>query len=415
MAFQISGSASREDCTIVVSPSKSISNRLLLIQALCGESMDIRNLATADDTLLLQKLLNSKSDELNAKNAGTVFRFLSAYLSIQLRTVTLTGSERMFRRPIGPLVDALNSLGAHISYISEKGFPPLKIEGRRISGGKVMINSEMSSQFVSALLLIAPLFENGLDLRLVGKQASKPYIHMTLELMKRHCVQSEWIGDQIRVQHQKYTGGVEEVEGDWSSASFWFLLCALSPGRNFTLNNLSESTLQGDAIIAKWMQKLGVRNRYEKDKVILWRDVFSNASQQTFLHFDFKDCPDLFPVMLVSCAALGFEAKFSSLQNLRLKESDRLTVMLHELSKCNFQYRYDESKDELYFPSQKLSPPKLEFSTHNDHRIAMALAPLSLLFDKIEMDDISVVQKSYPEYWQELEKIGFRVQQLNQN
>lgn len=413
MPFLISGSQIQETCRIKLTSSKSISNRLLMIQALSKEPVTLHNLATADDTVLLNSLLKGDQKELDARDAGTVFRFLVAYLAIQPGIHVLKGSKRMNERPVGPLVNALNQLGANITFLGVPGFPPLQIEGKNIAGGIVSIDAGISSQFISALLMIAPLLEEGLQIRLEGEIVSMPYIQMTLDLMSSLGVQAQRKGNEIHVPHQSYQGKEMIVETDWSSASFWYLISALSPGRVFFLEGLQADTLQGDSQVSEWMKSLGVETVFEKDGAKIVSQGFSSWSQTAPFHFDFKNCPDLFPPMLVACAALSAEARFSSLTNLKHKESDRLSVLLGELGKCGLKYQLNDAEDEMLLPNQKLSPPDRTFHTHQDHRIAMALAPLAQIFGTVKLDDISVVQKSYPEFWNQLSSSGFSVQKIS--
>ncbi|HRH66966.1 MAG TPA: 3-phosphoshikimate 1-carboxyvinyltransferase [Bacteroidia bacterium] len=412
MPFQISGTSSSEPCAVKLTSSKSISNRFLLVRALCKEPFSIHNLATAEDTVLLEDLLMSEAREFDAKDAGTVFRFLLAYLSIRPGTFVLKGTKRMNERPVGPLMNALNSLGANITCLGQQGFPPLKIEGATFRGGHVKIEAGTSSQFISALLMIAPVLEEGLKIQLEGEVVSAPYIKMTVEVMSLFGVDAVWNGNEIHVPHSEYRATAVSVEADWSSAAFWYLISALSPNRKIFLEGLQQSSIQGDSKIAEWMSLLGVKTVFDEAGATLVSNGYSSWSQTAPLQFDFNDCPDLFPPMLVSCAALNAEAKFTSLQNLKHKESDRLTVLLHELGKCGMRFTLDTDQRELLIPNQKLSPPGRVFQSHGDHRVAMALAPLAQIFGSITMDTIAVVQKSYPEFWNQLVGAGFAIRKI---
>ena len=412
MPFQLTGTNSQDLCTVKLPTSKSISNRLLFIRALSKETFAIRGLSAAEDTILLNELLSSHKSEVNAKDAGTVYRFLAAYYSCIPGTHILKGTKRMHERPIGPLVDALNLLGANITYLGEKGFPPLSIEGTTLRGGKVSVDASISSQFISALLMIAPTLEDGLTVQMEGEIASASYIRMTLDLMSLMGVESEWIRNEIRIPQRAYSPSEVDVEPDWSSAAFWYLLSALSPGRTFFLEGLHQSKLQGDSVIADWMKLLGVDSVFEENGVTLLSHGYSSWSQHAALQFDFKDCPDLFPPMLVACAALGVEAKLTSLQNLIHKESNRLDVLLKELGKCGLKYTLVDDQHSLILQKQKLSPPDRIFETHQDHRVAMALAPLSQIFGNVSLNEIAVVQKSYPEFWTQLSAAGFLMNKI---
>jgi 3-phosphoshikimate 1-carboxyvinyltransferase len=387
-------------------PSKSIYNRALIIRALCGEDFKISPAASANDSLLLEKLLKSNASVIDAEDAGTTFRFLTAYLSQRPGEWLLTGTERMKQRPIEILVNSLRQLGADISYGEKKNFPPLKIRGKKLKGGRIDIDGSVSSQFISALLLIAPTLEGGLQLNLKGEVFSSSYIEMTLRLMKEFGVHSDWSGSVITVEEQKYFDKDFFVEADWSAASYWYEVAALSEEADITLVGLNENSVQGDSAISKIMEQFGVETEFIESGVRISKQ--SNVNTPKVFLYNFKSCPDLVQTMAVTCAALGTEAAMSGIENLRIKETNRLHALYIEFKKLGLETRITPSH--FYLPGSSLhTVSNYKFETYDDHRMAMSLAPLALKLGVIEIENAEVVKKSYPEFWNDLSSAGFEV------
>jgi 3-phosphoshikimate 1-carboxyvinyltransferase len=388
--------------TIALTPSKSITNRVLIIQALSANKFEIKNPATANDSLILRKILTDRPSYVDIEDAGTACRFLTAYLCCQQGGFLLTGSDRMKKRPIGSLVTALKDIGADILYEEKADYLPLRINGKKLHGEKVIVDASASSQFVSALMLIAPTVENGLSIEPLGKVASEPYVHMTAGIMRSFGVEVFLQENIIRIDRQKYLVKDFTVENDWSSASFWYIMAALSSSAEFKLEGLFQNSIQGDSIIVKIMEQFGIRSQFYDGGVICRK---THSTELTHLKYDFSDCPDLVIPVAVVCAASKVFAEFSGVKNLRLKESDRLAVIKSELEKAG-------SKVEVGEDSLKIIPGELiegvTIESHNDHRIAMAFAALSMKVE-ISIDDENVVRKSYPEFWQQCAQIGLKI------
>lgn len=401
---------------ITLPSSKSISNRLLIIQALCEENFQVENLSLAHDTVLMKELLieihknellgrKSHVMELDAENAGTVFRFITAFLAAKPGVFMLDGDARMRERPVGELVDALNKLGADIEYTAVKSYPPINIKGKILKGGEVEINAGISSQFVSALLMIAPTMVEGLTIQLKGSISSKPYIKMTISLMEQFGANVEWINNTLKVAGQAYSSGNISVEGDWSAASYWYLMAAFSEEVNLVLEGLQKDSIQGDAVIADVFKNFGVETVFIENGIRLSKSKYRLKN----FKFDFTNYPDLVQAVAVCCAGLNIPARFSGLHSLKIKETDRLSALKNELSKLGniVEVRGDElnilpSGTNIFTSGQNLT-----FKTYNDHRMAMALAPLSILFPEIIIEDPAVVSKSYPGFWDDMQKLGF--------
>jgi 3-phosphoshikimate 1-carboxyvinyltransferase len=383
--------------------SKSEANRALIIAALAGGKSDLQNLSEANDTQLLQRLLQSDADTIDAEDAGTVMRFLTAYYAVTGQQKTLTGTDRMCQRPIKVLVDALRELGAGITYLGEEGYPPLQIGGFTGSGKKhLKVRSDISSQYISALLMVAPLLPEGLELELEGKIGSRPYIEMTLALMKQFGVEARFEGNTITVPRQAYQPATFAVESDWSAASYWYSMAALAKEADIMLLGLREDSHQGDKAIVEIMRRLGVYTEFKPEGVRLTK---KHAEKR--LTYDFSNCPDLAQTVVALCAALGVTLEMTGLESLRIKETDRIQALqievlgmgssLEEITPGVFQMK----------PSL-LQRPELCFRTYQDHRMAMAFAPIALL-QPIQIQDPEVVRKSYPRFWEDLEQMGFEV------
>ncbi|NLN95493.1 MAG: 3-phosphoshikimate 1-carboxyvinyltransferase [Bacteroidales bacterium] len=397
--------------------SKSISNRLLIMQYLSNSRIRINNLSKADDTVLMRHLLKKVKANidtgnsenvclLNCENAGTVLRFLLALLSSQSGKWLLTGSERMKQRPVGSLVRALKTLGANIEYDDLQGFPPVKISGKNLTGNSVTIDASQSSQYITALMMIAPILEKGLTIRLENEIASQPYIEMTKTLMIKAGIDIKTEGRNILISRGSYKSGVYYVEPDWSAASYWYEAVALTPGSEIMLDDLSGDSVQGDAILINIFNALGVKTR-QTDNGIVIQNI--NKAVQDF-EFDFTNYPDLAPAVAATCTALNIEARLNGLKNLKIKESNRFEALHKELSFLN--PGIDIINDEyLFIPKQKtpVKTKRLHFRTYHDHRMAMAFAPLASVIGEISIEDPKVVSKSYPGFWEEFQRSGFKV------
>lgn len=385
------------NASIHLPSSKSISNRVLIIQALCDEKFEIENLSLSDDTQILQRLLQSDDEVLNAGEGGTTFRFLLAWLALKGQQVLLTGSARMLQRPLQPIIDALNTLGAQIEYLNHNGTSALKINPSKMAGGEIEIDATISSQFISSLLLIAPCLPDGLRIHLKGKEVSASYTEMTITLIKKFGVNASRIGSVIVVANQTYIPFKFKIEADWSAASYWYSIAALSTNANIFLSNLSDKSLQGDSVIASIMESFGVSTLFENEGVRLTK---TSNTFPVFYEYDFKNCPDLFQTVCVVCAALNIPSKFTGLQTLQHKETDRLLAMDTELKKLNAVVKRDATSFEISkgidFNTEAI------ISTYNDHRMAMAFAPLVLKTKTITIENPDVVSKSYPGFWEDM-------------
>lgn len=384
--------------------SKSISNRVLVLNALAGGESQLHNLSDANDTRLMRELIGSESPLIDVEDAGTTMRFLTAYFAITGRVKTLTGTPRMLQRPIGILVDALRTLGATIKYKKTEGYPPLEIQG--FSGQKanrISIQGDVSSQFISAVMMIAPLLPQGLTIELTGKVGSRPYIEMTAALMGKFGVRCSFSENLIRIDHQEYNACELSVESDWSGASYWFAFTALAREADIRLPHLFEDSLQGDHVVRRLMESFGVRSTVEGGMLRLTRQ----GSADSF-SWDFTHSPDLAQTIAVVCAAKGIAGYFTGLESLRIKETDRIAALQRELRKIGADLRED-GKGWRVHPSASL-PEHAEFETYEDHRMAMAFAPLATMMDVSIINPV-VVKKSYPKFWLDVEAAGFDVSQ----
>ncbi len=403
--------------SVQLNGSKSISNRVLIINALCSHQIEIQNLSNADDTIAMQHLLQSKEMILDAGAGGTTFRFLTAFLATQDgREVVLTGSERMQLRPIKILVDALKQLGADISYEKKDGFPPLRIKGKKLKGGKISLPADTSSQYITALLLIASTLEDGLELELIGAIVSVPYIKMTLKIMEYFGVKTIFEGNNIKVENGNYQPKSFFIEGDWSAASYFYSIAILAENAEIELKGLTNQQIQGDSIIAAIADSFGVDTTYKENSIIITKVRKPDFS---LYNFDFLECPDLAQTVIAFCAALRIEIHCKGLQTLRIKETDRIAALDNELQKLGLAslVEIDSNNWKLKTSPQPLkgrditkSPfGDLGVSTYDDHRMAMAFAPLALRLNEIKIEEPNVVSKSYPMFWKDLEKLGFGV------
>ena len=393
---------------IFLPASKSISNRLLVIQALSHECFPLDGLSDSDDTQVLQKGLQSKSDVINIGHAGTSMRFLTAYFAATGQVKIVTGSERMKNRPIGDLVDALNQLGANISYPEKTGYPPICTSGKLLSGNCIEINCNVSSQFVSAMLLIAPTLPDGLTIKIKGKPVSASYIKMTLNLMQQAGVHSVWENDTITVTRQDYCSQGMTVERDWSAASYWYLMAALADDAEILLEKLMEKSMQGDAVISQMAEALGIKTDYNAEGVLLTK----HGKKSLTLELDFINAPDLGQTMAVACCLSNIRFRFTGLQTLRVKETDRIAALQTELLKLGYCVKETEAGVMEWNGECTEPQPSICISTYHDHRMAMAFAPAAIHFPGLQIDDPEVVHKSYPNFWNDLRKKGVKVSVL---
>jgi 3-phosphoshikimate 1-carboxyvinyltransferase len=388
MNYKISHPTKVVECEIDLPASKSISNRLLIIQALCKQEFEITNLSSSEDTKSLQKALKATNATIDVGAAGTSFRFLTAYLSTLVgNRYILTGNNRMKERPIKELVDALLELGVEIKYLEKMGFPPLKIIGADITENKVNIDGKISSQFISALLLISPTLKNGIKLKISGEIVSKPYIIMTLKLMEEFGISHTWQENIIEIKQQKYSAKNYNIEADWSAASFWYEIASLSTNCNITLNGLTENSIQGDRKVSELFNNLGVQTKFENGSIILTKKEEKDISKEINL----INTPDLYQPLKCTLFAKNLTTKFLGLQTLKDKETNRIKAVEKELLKLN--------------TTKKIT-------TYKDHRMAMSFAPLCLKYETLQINDVDVVEKSYPKFWNDLKKGGFIITPL---
>ncbi len=389
---------------INLTSSKSESNRALIIRALCKDDFVIDNLAIADDTQVLDVILKSykTSSILDIGPAGTAMRFLTSFLATRpTGNWELTGSDRMQKRPIRILVDALRSLGAEINYKHNDGYPPLLLTGKSIKGGKLIINGGVSSQFISSLLLIAPLLDEGLHLSFEGEVISKPYIDMTISMMKYFGANVYWEGNTIIVVSNHYQAKTIKIEADWSAASYWYGIAALSDSCSITLMGLKAKSLQGDSELVAIYTQLGVQTTFIDGGILLTK----NNEIKKSIELDLESCPDIAQTILVSCAGLGIEVKMKGLKTLKIKETDRVAAMKTELNKLHINLDIITDQEVYLAPNQLIQKTIEPIATYDDHRMAMSFAPLAMLFP-ITIEDEKVVSKSYPNFWKDLSEAG---------
>lgn len=411
MIYKISKANRSIQASIRLDGSKSISNRALIIRALSGSDFEISHLSTSKDTTTLQTLLQSNSEVLDTGAAGTTFRFMTAYLALQEGTQTLTGSERMKQRPIGVLVDALRSLGANIEYLENEGYPPLKINAPSIGyQNRLSISANVSSQYISALLMIGPTLPNGIELELATNIVSRPYIEMTLNLMAYFGIMHTWEGTLISVPPQPYQGRPYKVEADWSAASYYYAIAAFADELDLQLDGLWENSVQGDAVLAEMMPAFGIKSTFNETGVQLSK--LSAYQKPEKFSWDFIRCPDIAQTLAVICAGTGVPGLFTGLETLRIKETDRIAALHQELAKVqvgfNRSQEMEKEEKEYFAVSGKADIVLPTFATYEDHRMAMAFAPLAMQAP-IQVEEPMVVVKSYPHFWEDLEKLDFQV------
>jgi 3-phosphoshikimate 1-carboxyvinyltransferase len=416
--------------TVQLTGSKSECNRALVIEALSNGKVKVENISDAADTVTLAGILRKLAVDskqlavagtapspleragvrlINIGPAGTAMRFLTAYYAIGNQEVILTGSERMKQRPIGILVDALRSLGAHIEFEEKEGYPPLKLKGSfEQQTNKISIKGNISSQYITALLLIAAKLPLGLELHIEGELTSRPYVEMTLAMLRQANIQYTWEDNIISIPHQEFATTSLHIEPDWSAASYWYAIAALSDQAELFLPGLTSYSLQGDSVITELMANFGITSQFKDGGVHLTKEpkpIFRKI-------FDLKECPDLAQTIIVVCAALGHDASFTGLETLKIKETDRILALQTELAKIGVKLI---EKGQVYKLdcSEKQIPQRMFVNTYDDHRMAMAFAPLATLIPELEIEDADVVEKSYPAFWKDLESVGFEVAQAN--
>lgn len=382
------------DGVVQLPPSKSIANRLLILSALAGKPGPIERMAEADDTRLLRVLLHSSEETIDVGIAGTVCRFLTAYLALKPGTWTITGAVRMHERPIGILVDALRELGANIEYTGKEGFLPLKIRGGQLKGGSVAVPGDVSSQYISALLMIGPYLEEGLKLKILPPFYSVPYVQMTVDLMRQSGAGIRFEDEEYLVKPKPYSYIPLVVEADWSAAAFFYSLVALSKSGTIYLKDLYAGSLQGDARCVELFSHLGVKSEFDSTGVRITKTA--NRLLPDFLEINCSDIPDLVQSLACTCAGLEVPVRFTGVKSLRIKETDRIAAIEKELSRLGVDIVTGD--DEILLKSFG-SPKEFRIKTYNDHRMAMAFAPLSIKFPDLEIEDPQVVSKSYPGFW----------------
>jgi len=397
-----------------ITGSKSISNRVLIMADLAEKQegeIEFANLSQADDTIRLEFYLNlirSCSDQnlplvINTENAGTVLRFLTSFLLKKSGKWLLTGSERMQKRPIGILVSSLQKLGADISYSGKEGFPPLLIKGSKLSGGELEMDASVSSQFITSLMMIAPLMNKGLTINFSEKPVSFPYIQMTGKLMKEFGVDVELKKKSVKINPSEYQIKKILIEPDWSSASYWYEVVALADKAELFLEGFTKESVQGDSCVWEIFKELGVNTRFESNGIRL----ASSAKCTTHFNYDFSDSPDLVPAVLTTCAAKDISATITGVDHLRHKESDRMKALSNELEKIGANISEKNGNFNLNINKNRSIVQNIVFETYKDHRMAMCFAPLVIMFDHIVIKDKNVVNKSYPTFWEDLEKLKF--------
>ena len=394
--------------------SKSISNRALIIYALSGGNIMPQNLSDCDDTEVIINAIRNMPEVIDIKAAGTAMRFMTAYLSVMQGTHTITGTERMKHRPIGVLVDALRKLGADIKYVENEGYPPLRITGRKLTGGTLEIAGNVSSQYISALLMIGPALEKGMELRLTGDIISRPYIDLTLWMMREFGADAEWsAGDTISVKPQPYKNRDYVIENDWSSASYWYEMVALSSDHDATvkLSGLMDGSKQGDSVVKYIFSLLGVKTIYEsKESGNLQMVTLKKSGRRVpRLEYDFVNSPDLAQTFVVACCMMNVPFHFRGLSTLKIKETDRIEALKTEMRKLGYVLT-DLKNCELKWDGTRCeTAPDTSIDTYEDHSMALSFAPASMK-QQMVINNPLVVSKSYPRYWDDLKSAGFRVE-----
>jgi len=408
--IQIKPSDLLKNSSIKISGSKSESNRILILNSIY-KNIKVSNLSNSDDTILLKSALDNLNEKIDIHHAGTAMRFLTAYLStVEGKRFILTGSKRMKERPIGILVEALKDLGFKINYMEKNGFPPLKIFGNKSKISNISLDSNVSSQFISALILIAPTLENGLKIKLEGKIVSKPYLNLTLKVLKKIGISYSFKKNIIEIKNvKKIRNNDYLIESDWTSLSYFYSIVAVNKKINIKLNNFFKDSFQGDSILNKIFIDLGVETKFLNASEILLSPI-KKYKKPNNLSLNLIDSPDLAQTIAVTCMALKIPVEITGLQTLKIKETDRILALNNELTKFGAKIKHDDS-------SIVINPPKeikknIIIDTYNDHRMALSVAPLGLIVP-ITINDPDVISKSFPEYWNNLSQLGFNLKNLN--
>lgn len=404
------------NASIDLPSSKSISNRALIISALSKSNIPPERISDCDDTEVMLKALHTDSELVDVGAAGTSMRFLTAYFAATEGEHILTGTERMKQRPIGFLVEALRHLGADIEYMEQEGYPPLRIKGKPLDGGSIEMQGNVSSQFVSALLMIAPILRNGLELKMNDGIVSRPYIDLTLWMMREYGADADWTeSDTITVKPAPYKPRHYVIESDWSSSSYWYEAVALSdnPETTIRLNGLTDGSMQGDSIVRYIFSMLGVKTMFETRERNKLTTVTLKKQQRVLsrIDYDFVNAPDLAQTVVATCALMNIPFRFSGLASLKIKETDRIEALKKELLKLGYVIR-DENNDTLVWDGERCQPTGEPIYTYKDHRMAMAFAPLAIKTKGIEINDPHVVTKSYPQFWDDMRSAGFQIEEL---
>lgn len=404
------------DTTIKLPASKSISNRALVIHALTGSDQLPDNLSDCDDTEVIMRALRDMPPTIDIKAAGTAMRFMTAYLAVtDSGEHVITGTARMQHRPIGILVDALRRLGADIEYAGSEGYPPLRIRGRQLEGGAVEMAGNVSSQFISAMLIAGAAMRRGMELHLTGNIISRPYIDLTLCTMRDFGAEVEWTGpDTIRVSARHYRPTPYFIENDWSAASYWYEMVALSGGDyHVRLEGLTDGSRQGDSVVRYLMSLLGVRTKFGVlDKGVPTSvELSSHPIHLPRMEYNLINQPDLAQTMIVTCALLEIPFHFHGLSTLRIKETDRIVALRRELRKLGYVLRTNADNDLIWDGTRCDAVPQPVIDTYEDHRMALAFAPAALRFPGLRINNPSVVTKSYPQYWDHLRAAGFTIEE----
>lgn len=386
--------------------SKSISNRLLILSALSGSGQLPDNLSDSDDTRVMVDAMRSDLSHVDVGAAGTSMRFLTAFLATKEGVHEITGSERMKKRPIALLVDALRTLGAEIDYLGEKGFPPLRIKGGQVTGGHITLPGGVSSQYISALMMIGPALKGGLRITLEGEVVSTPYILMTKRLMETFGAEVARTGGVIAIKEKPYAYRQMSVEADWSAASYWYSMAALRPGTSLRLTGLGKDSTQGDSEVAHIAEPLGVRTEHVDGGVVLT----SAAGHVSDYAYDFVNQPDLAQTFVVLCCLMGVRFDFTGLQSLRIKETDRIAALVAETRKLGYAIEA-VGDDRIRWDGTRCEPSAEPIATYKDHRMAMSFAPAALATEGVDISDPSVVSKSYPGFWDDLRAAGFTIEE----
>ena len=405
------------NAAIALPASKSISNRALVIHALSQGSIMPRHLSDCDDTEVMVHALEQMPPVIDIKAAGTAMRFLTAYLSVMPGEHVITGTDRMRHRPIGILVDALRYLGADISYAGEEGYPPLRIRGKALEGGYLEIPGNVSSQYISALLMIGPVLKKGLELHMTGGVVSRPYVDLTLWMMREFGADADWTDvDTVTIHPKPYTQHEYFIESDWSASSYWYEMIALGgqPEDSLCLEGLTDGSKQGDSVVRFIFSLLGIKTTFadKSDEVPTTVRLRKGTVSMPRFDYDFVSSPDLAQTVVVTCALLDIPFRFVGLASLKIKETDRIEALKRELRKLGYVIR-DEHGDALIWEGERCAPTLEPIDTYEDHRMAMAFAPAAFKYPGLRINNPEVVSKSYPAFWTDLEAAGFRITATN--